>query len=121
MRSPLFVPVFKEDGSMNIDPKDFNVGGKVSGGTATFFKTNHEDMTARYKAHNNPLAEITKDKAMFRAITEGNASDKALKRDVEAIERKRVETIKQKSRETKKKKISDMKIRYKKKYGVDPL
>lgn len=67
-----------------------SISGIVKGGTPRFGKVTHKDMTERYRDHNNPLAEITKDKVMFKTIMEGNASDKVFKKEVEAIERARV-------------------------------
>jgi hypothetical protein len=110
----------KEDREFVEKLRSLNIGA-ISGGTPKFYKRNHEDMTQLYRENNNPLAEITKDKAMFRAITEGNASDKSLKRDVEIIERNRVQSEKKKSRDAKLKKVNDAKMKYKKKYGVNPL
>lgn len=96
-----------------------SIGGIVKGGTPRFSRVSHREMTERYKDHNNPLAEITKDKVMFKTIMEGNASDPVLKKEVEAIERARVTEKKEKSRSSKKKRIEELKTNYKKKYGAN--
>lgn len=96
-----------------------SISGIVKGGTPRFGKVTHKDMTERYRDHNNPLAEITKDKVMFKTIMEGNASDKVFKKEVEAIERARVTEKKEKSRSAKKQRIEGLKKDYKKKYGAN--
>lgn len=92
-----------------------SIGGIVKGGTPKFHKVTHSEMTAMYKATNSPLAKVTSDKAMFRAITEGNASDKRLTADVAAVLGPNED--KAKKRAEKKAKIEKLKARYRSRYG----
>lgn len=95
------------------------VGGIVKGGTQRFGKPSYKDMTEMYRENNNPLAEITKDKAMYKTITQGNASDKKLTADVTAIESARLNSRKTKSRDEKLGRIKALKENYRRKYGKD--
>ena len=94
-----------------------SIGGIVKGGTPKFHKVTHEDMTAIYKSTNSPLAKVTADKAMFKAITQGNASDKSLTRDVAAVIGPSED--KAKKRAEKLERIKKLKARYRSRYGKD--
>ena len=90
----------------------------VKGGTPKFHQS-HKDVVDQYH-EDDPRREIVKDKAKYKTIMHGNASDKSLNRDCEAIERYRVDKKNRTWKENKLNKIKKMKAEFKAKYGYMP-
>lgn len=93
------------------------IGGFVRGGTPRFHNTHSEHLSTM---SSGVLKETAKDPIRWRHIRSGNASDKVLKRDAEAINREFATRPEREWKEKKLKKIKAMKARYKARYGHEP-
>lgn len=81
---------------------------------------NH-DYHALCRDKESPVGQLTKDPIAFRHIREGNASDKALKRDAEVLQRTHQAKVDYALKAPKLNRIKELKENYKRKYRCEPL
>lgn len=98
-----------------------SIGGIVRGGTPKFYQRKREEILAQCGDKNSPMSEMVRDKVMYKQITQGNASDKSLKKDAAFLESNKLATSKREWKEKKAAKIKTMRKQYEKRWGYDPL
>ena len=89
----------------------------VKGGTPKFGK--REKRSVMVSMSTGVQRDICKDRAMHRAITEGDSSDKSLKSDITQMRNERKRRDKAEWRQQKRTRIDELKTRYRKRYGSD--
>ncbi len=89
----------------------------VKGGTPKFGK--REKRAVMVSMSTGMQKDICKDKAAYRAITEGDASDKSLKGDITQMREEKKGRDKAEWRQQKRTRIDELKTRYRKRYGSD--
>jgi len=82
-------------------------------------KATNKDVLSICNEPDSVTADICRDKVMFKHATEGNRSDKRLNADVTMMHREKKERENTAWRESKQTKITELKKRYKAKYGVE--
>ncbi len=89
----------------------------VRGGTPKFFQT--REAAKSLFAKDDARHYIAKDKAMWDTIRNGNASDRALKKDVQAFEDAKYASKKERARKEKAERVKKLKSEYRKKYKCE--
>lgn len=113
-------PMFDEHGRFIDDGSPICLGGVVKGGTPKFKRMGASDFYTRCEDKSSPIAAMTRDKAMFKTITEGNASDKSMKKDAEIIQRSHHKKRKEEQVKERRKPIEAKKLAYRKRWKCEP-
>lgn len=95
------------------------IGGIIRGGTPRFHANKSDDLYALCRDKESPIAQMVKDKTMFRHIREGNINDSILKCEAQELQTRYSYEQKEKKRTPKLKRIQDLKTRFKARYGVE--
>ena len=103
-----------------------SIGGFVRG--TQKFEKNGKAARADYPAQcreikdpDSPIAQMVKDKVMFRHIKGGGASDKALKKDAEVLEKTYTKKKKEESKRERFKPVQAALEKYKRRYKQNPI
>ena len=113
-------PMFDAQGNFIDDGSPICLGGVVKGGTPSFKRMGAADFYQRCEDKTSPIAQMTRDKAMYRTITQGNASDKSMKKDAEIIQRTYQKKQKAEQVRERRKPIEAKKEAYRKRWKCEP-
>ena len=95
------------------------IGGIVKGGTPKFYANKNYDLLALCRDKESPIAQMVKDKTIYKHIKEGNTNDKFLKQEAHEIQTRYSYEQKEKRNAPKLSRIKDLKARFKAKYGIE--